>query len=521
MNGYSELDPPLWIYDELDLESPREKVSKTPQAAIDEQAELLSVLSVPHPPVLEKKPLPDTLPKVRTFDPDTLPGAIRDFVLDVSQRQQCPPDFVAVAALCALGGVVGRKASVRPKQHDDWTVYPNLWGALVGPPSAMKSPALKEALKPLAAIEANGKEQYQKELAIHAAETDLQEIEKKSAKDEARKLSRQGKRDAALCCLTVIEPIVEPSRKRIIVNDCTVEKLGELLNENPNGLLLARDELSGWLSKLSQEQYQTDRAFYLECFDGDGHYVYDRIGRGTIDIQSCTLSVIGGIQPSKIIPIVRSATKGTVDDGLIQRLQLAVWPDASTNWTWTDRTPNAAAKDKYTQVFNRLNGLGGDHNFKFEPQAQGLFIEWMTELQRQARAGDMHPALQSHLLKLPKTVAALSLLFALVDQEKKMISAVSIARALDWADYLRSHADRLYSLAVDDGMAGAKLIASRRDNLPQPFVSRDIRRRCWAGLDEQSVVNNALGVLVDYGHIRPQRTTPENGRPVTHFYWVD
>jgi hypothetical protein len=489
-------------------------------AAIDEHAKVLSVSSVPHLPVSEKKPLPDTLPKVRPFDPETLPDDIRDFVLDVSQRQQCPPDFVAVAALCSLGGVVGRKASVRPKQHDDWIVYANLWGALIGPPSAMKSPALKEALKPLGAIEANEKEEYEKALTIHAAEIALQEIEKTAAKEEAKRLSKQGKREAALSRLITPELITEPSRKRIVVNDATVEKLGELLNENPNGLLLVRDELSGWLAKLSQEQYQADRAFYLECFDGDGRYIYDRIGRGTVDIQSCTLSVIGGIQPSKIAPIVRSAVKGAVDDGLIQRLQLVVWPDVSSRWTWTDRAPNAAAKDKYTQVFNRLNGLGGDHNFKFEPQAQGLFIEWMTELQRQARAGDMHPALQSHLLKMPKTVAALALLFALIDQEKEVIGVVSVARALEWADYLRSHADRLYSLAVDDGMAGAKLIASRRDKLPEPFTSRDIRRKCWAGLDEQSAVNNALGVLVDYGHIQPRRITPEGGRPVTHFYWV-
>ena len=35
-----------------------------------------------------------------------------------------------------------------------------------------------------------------------------------------------------------------PAEKRYLVNDTTVEKLGELLNHNPNGLLLFRDELS-------------------------------------------------------------------------------------------------------------------------------------------------------------------------------------------------------------------------------------------------------------------------------------
>lgn len=42
-------------------------------------------------------------------------------------------------------------------------------------------------------------------------------------------------------------PSLTPTRQRLIVNDASVEKLGELLNENPNGMLLARDELIGWM----------------------------------------------------------------------------------------------------------------------------------------------------------------------------------------------------------------------------------------------------------------------------------
>ena len=35
-------------------------------------------------------------------------------------------------------------------------------------------------------------------------------------------------------------------------NDTTVEKLGELLNHHPNGLVLFRDELSGWLHTMDR-----------------------------------------------------------------------------------------------------------------------------------------------------------------------------------------------------------------------------------------------------------------------------
>ena len=117
---------------------------------------------------------------------------------------------------------------------------------------------------------------------------------------------------------------------RLVVNDVTVEKLGELLNENPRGLLLVRDELHGALSRLDREDYQSERAFYLEAYNGDGSFTFDRIGRGTIHIPCCTLSMIGGIQPSRVSSLVAEAAKGGGSDGLLQRFQLAVWPDELT-----------------------------------------------------------------------------------------------------------------------------------------------------------------------------------------------
>jgi cytochrome bd-type quinol oxidase subunit 1 len=71
------------------------------------------------------------------------------------------------------------------------------------------------------------------------------------------------------------------------------------------GLLLIRDELPGFLAKMESEEFQSDRAFYLEAFNGDGQFTYDRIGRGTVHIENCTLSIVGGVQPSRIAPLVR------------------------------------------------------------------------------------------------------------------------------------------------------------------------------------------------------------------------
>src|SRR5207244_11148479 len=66
-------------------------------------------------------------------------------------------------------------------------------------------------------------------------------------------------------------PEVPPLReRRYVVNDTTVEKLGELLNQNPNGLLLFRDALSGCLRLMARPRHATDRGFYSEAWNGTG-----------------------------------------------------------------------------------------------------------------------------------------------------------------------------------------------------------------------------------------------------------
>jgi len=93
----------------------------------------------PDPEVLEVK-----LPPVDDLDPSLIPDPLRGWVFDTSERMDnAPPDFAAAAAVVVAAALLGRKVGIRPKRHDDWTVIPNVWGGLVGPPSSMKTPALE------------------------------------------------------------------------------------------------------------------------------------------------------------------------------------------------------------------------------------------------------------------------------------------------------------------------------------------------------------------------------------------
>src|SRR5262245_18898904 len=95
------------------------------------------------------QPLPAGLRPVPTLPVALLPEALKPWLADIAERLQVPLEFPAVAAIVALASVVGNQVRIRPKAQDDWTVTPNLWGAVVGRPGTMKSPALEEAIRPL------------------------------------------------------------------------------------------------------------------------------------------------------------------------------------------------------------------------------------------------------------------------------------------------------------------------------------------------------------------------------------
>lgn len=474
-------------------------------------------------PGIMPKPLPSGMARVMPWRDELLPTALQEYVRDIAERTQCPPDFVGVALIVAVSTVVGRKFTIHPKQHDDWMVVPNQWGVIIGRPSAMKTPALKQAMLPLRNLESRERERYGQAQAEHKAGSELLDMKRNAARAKAKKLLDGGDEDAALAELNRLSSDMQaPVLRRYIVNDSTVEKLGELLNENPNGLVLERDELGGWLATMQSEDGSVARAFYLECFDGNGSFTYDRIGRGTIFIESCCLSLIGGIQPSRIASLVNAAVSGELDDGLTQRLQLAVYPDDVREWRLVDRWPNTVAAERVEKLIDHLDRLPSEPRIalRFSPEAQEKFNVWYTDHMQQSRSEHLHPALQSHYLKMPKTIAGLALLFELIEGGREAVGPESTDRAIDWANYLMSHAQRLYGAAINTPLLGARLLLERQQKLPEPFTAREVRQKDWTGLGSQDVVNNALAILVEHDFIVGYEVAGEKGgRPSTRYVW--
>jgi len=310
----------------------------------------------------EPDPIKTELPEIESFPFEILPDPLRPWVEDISYRMQCPPDFVATAAIVLCGSLIGTRCGIHPKQHDDWLVIPNLWGGVVGRPSTLKTPAISEALKPLSRLEAEAKKSYDSEIMKH--EMDLLEFQAKkdALKADMRKAAGgNGKSNKSMDSIkeemiSLKEP-APPVLARYKTNDATVEKLSELLNENPTGLLEFCDELVRLFSTWEKPGRESDRAFFLESWNGNGSLTTDRIGRGTIFTKYLCLSLFGGIQPVKLTAYLYQSMNALDNDGLIQRLQLLVYPDEIKNWQLIDQAPDREARDRAYRIIEKLAGM--------------------------------------------------------------------------------------------------------------------------------------------------------------------
>jgi putative DNA primase/helicase len=466
---------------------------------------------------------PDLLP-VDPFDLKLLPECLRALVSDVADRMQCPPDFVAVAVLVVLGTVVGRKIGIRPKREDDWLVVPNLWGGIIGRPSVLKSPAIKAALDQLVILEIEAKEQYEGDVKRFEHEQAISQAAAKENEAMIRKKLQKGESPQSIAeTIPRIENPDAPTRKRLLVNDATVEKLGVILAENPNGVLVFRDELVGFLRSLEREKQEQARAFYLEAWNGIGRFTYDRIGRGTIDIEAAIVSVFGAIPPGPFRRYVCEAIEhGAGDDGLMQRFQLLVYPDIDPNWENIDRPPDKEARRKVADLIRDLSStdgvtLGGVRDedadgsgrdgipyLRFDDEAQTIFDKWRTKLELRLREPEEHPAFESHLGKYRSLVPSLALLLHLADGGKGPVTRTALDRSIGWVKYLESHARRIYAATLPTTNTSVRALAKKllTRKLPVPFGLRDVYRAGWADLTTKDQAEEAVDALRRMGWLR-------------------
>jgi Protein of unknown function (DUF3987) len=504
------------------------------------------------------KDIPTKLAKVPDFSLEFLPPSIGPWVGDISERLQCPPDYVAVTALTALGALIGRRIGIKPQQKTDWLEVPNVWGCFIGKPGLLKSPAMMEALKPLHHLEAEATKAHAAALVEHQAslaefklhksvkESVLKEELKKKVAEKVVSLGGVSSIKDAIKEAQKEDPLrlgagpEEPKPVRYRTNDSSYEAIGALLVSNPSGLLVERDELVSLLKHLDREEQCVARGFYLSGWSGTQPYTFDRITRGHIHVEAVCIGVLGNTQPTKIAEYVRRANAdGAGGDGLIQRFGGLVWPDEPVGWKNVDEWPDSAKRDLVWGIFERISKLSETEVLKlgamkgpydkipfirFDEGAAAEFLDWRTGLERRLRSDELSPALEGHLAKHRKLVPALALIYHLAESGVGDVGKEALLRALAMAEYLEPHARRVYGAtdSVDIIAAEAILAHIRKDDLKDGFTARDIHRHEWSRLTDRDHIQRGLDLLIELDHLAEVAAEKHGygGRPKVS-YWVN
>lgn len=488
-------------------------------------------------------PIQHQLLPVDPFSPTLLPSALRPAVVDITHRMQCPIEYVAGPLICAFGAALGTTLSVRPKQHDSWAVTPNVWGAVIGAPGRMKSPAINQALGPLYRLDKLQQQDYEQNKGGYDVQMLGHKAQEDALKDELKKASKGPSKSAPaprpiatiqadLAQLRLNLP-QEPVRLRCFTNDATLEALGIILDKNPKGVLVVQDELMGLLSNFEKTGREGERQGYLSGWNGDGPLHIDRVSRDHLYIDPFCISVVGGIQPDRLARYMADNIGAHGNDGLLQRFQVMFYPDDVPAGPVVDQLPDSSALDRLNELYIKIAtqqiSLGatlepGDRRpfFRFDDAAQPLVYKWLHDLDCRVRAQD-HAILAEHLSKYRKLVPSLALIFHVIDIAAGTIAAgtrishETFERARAWSDLLEQHARRIYSISTNVRIQAATALAKKikAGKLQSGFSHRDILRHEWSMLKELDIIREACDELEAAHWIRPipLQSKPGLGRP--------
>ena len=275
------------------------------------------------------------------FPVESFPEPIRSYVIQGAAAIGCDPSFMALPMLSALASAIGNTRRVQLKRT--WTEPAIVWTAIVGESGTAKSPAMEQALRCVRQRQINDMRAYKAE---------LEQWESDHAIWEARQSKWKQAAASGKTTETIPEP-VRPICRRTWTDDATIEALVGKLMENPRGLLMVRDELSGWFSfgRYASDKGGSEVAHWLELFGGR-EMIVDRKGSGTEYVPRASVSIAGGIQPELLR---KSLTDTNRENGLAARILYAMPPREQKRWS--DEDINADIEARVAEVFEHLYTL--------------------------------------------------------------------------------------------------------------------------------------------------------------------
>lgn len=426
------------------------------------------------------------------FPVETLPQPLREFVVQQSLALGCDPAYVALPVMAATASAIGNTRVIRLKRG--WDEPSVIWSVIIAESGSLKSPAYEKAVAPFFRIQRRLLKEF------------------KEAEAEA-------KEDSPL----------KPVYRRVIISDITIPKIAEVLEDNPRGILVARDELAAWLGSFRQYRGRSegsDLPHWLEMHRA-GPIILDRKtgDRRHYFVERAAASVTGGIQPRVM---VRAFTDEFLDAGGGARLLMAM-PDTPAK-SWSELEVETDVLDGYCSVLDRLLALEFDdeetpHVLTLSPEAKATWVAFYNAWAREQASAEGE--LAAALAKLEAYAARFALLHHVVthvgldSDDRRPIGKISIEAGVALCRWFADEARRVYATLTEspEERHTRRLVELVRSRYGGRITARQLTRANNRRYPDTDAAEAALGALVEdgLGHWGGPLTTSKGGRPTRPF----
>jgi hypothetical protein len=360
---------------------------------------------------------------------------VQAMLLEAAKAFSVPVEIPIVCLLALLSGLVGQSRHIQIKKN--WTEAGNLWIALAALSGAGKTPVMQAFFKELHKLECEEQRAFDRRWAQY-----------EKALDEYKNNNS-------------VEPPVKPKRKQIIVDDITIEALGNVHNDNPKGVLWLVDELAGML--FDQDKYSSSKGgtkTRLLSAHSRGHWKTNRSSEKArnISIPHACVSIFGGIQPNMISKVFDIKDGTDFDSGFIPRF-LFIRAVSDEPATWNDFIFSDESLGLIKKITDKLwkweatSEFMPDTIISVTDEAKDLYVRWYNNI---ADVAFISPNEQSMLRKLQAHTLRFCLLLhsldtALSDDNNHIVNEDCMKRALLLTDWLRIHQEQCWRLFSPQG----------------------------------------------------------------------
>lgn len=363
------------------------------------------------PTVWEEEPIPlqdmdEALPE---FPLEIFPNPLQEFIQEISHSVACPPDYAAVYALGIAAGTIGARFVLEIKQG--YAETSNLWLCSVARVGGGKTPSIIPISKPI----------FEEQARRHKA----------------------------------------GDKCPVYVQDVTVEKLADIMNDCPDGQLMIQDEMSAWIHSMNQYKQKggNDRQKYLAIWSSEPIHVQRKDPtHPPVFVHHPRLSIIGGLQPDKLEPL-----RNGVDDGFFDRILFSFPkenPAIGEKWKIIQQKNIdrwGAALSEIRKVEMRVSN-GGNLSPQFltlNDAARDSWQQWTDWVAEELNRPELPDYLRGPLVKIRGCVGRIAMVLHLLQEaygfrSASRLDADIIDQAAKLGKYFLSHAERVYRWAGRD-----------------------------------------------------------------------